>query len=1167
MLPTSWRRIPITGRFVGRDGVPIVGRLLFDSAQVVEIDANLIVPRRIFVALNTNGEIPADTSLPSTNDPDLSVTGWAYTVTEDWVGGRKPYRMFVPYDAVSISIPEAAHAVPPPELIDNRGPRGYSAYEIAVQEGFDGTVQEWLESLRGSPGQDGEDGADGIQGPPGPGGGSTMVLQPNNVSTPEDVEASGNLLANDTTTVGVLRVFEYWIAGIVGAFSAGVTTPILGVGEVTIHADGEYSFQPGLNYNGAVPLINYSVTNGSEFRVSSLVLTIQEVDDSPVAGANAAMTAVNEPVTFGILGNDFDPEGSGITLTHINGTTATVGAAISVPNGSVVRNIDNTITFTPAADFEGNSVFTYTISSGSLSSNGTINVQVGFENIPLFSPVSPILEGDYFDEANTNFGKTMMGRVGNAWDNGVNVSDATYSAGQGNFDLGQREPWLYDRATTTYILYLRTKDETILAKALEYAELYMTGVVMTYDLADFTTGGGVAGDPKYLYPIIAWWYERETGDPVYRPQAAGLYRQALASFPIAYSAGAALWTERNMNYAIQACLAQYWITGDPAARANAEAYFGTLVTMSTTTGAPLHPHSQHEGTSISTPITSPWMGAMLVDTLLQLYRTNGDEDIVAWIARYCDFIVTNGFYVNSEAPAFLGLRVPAYLAGVGITYPDAGGPYGDAEHAYDVAIMLQKGMWAKGLLEQDTSAMQTIITELLTVAVATFENWTRTTVGLPRYRLNPPRKGPWWFRHAYSKNYFAGVVPLAPISLTLPTISGNTPAGSVLTVTPGTWAGDPVPVITRQWLRSGADISGATATTYTTVEADVGETITIEETATNTGGAVTRLSAVGIVVTAAGSPVITSQPVSQTVNDGADVSFAITFTGAPTPALQWQESTDGGATFGDMSGRTTSPLALTAVEASMSGRKYRARLTNPGDTVYSNVVTLYVAVALDAIAFTPSQGAVLTQALLPPGGANFTMEALVRIDAPRIGNRRIITNRYIADRTASVGAGNNFPDYDPAVGDSQTGWTGGVIPETLTQGEWFFITLSADSNVDGGLFRGTIQDLIGGAIASQTRAKGFTGLLNHVGFEVNGGGIANEGMAISVQYVRAFNSQRTTEQLQADRTGVNASECLFWWVFEDNGSGGVTVRDASGNSRVPTLVGGTLTTGPVAPLV
>lgn len=39
--------------------------------------------------------------------------------------------------------------------------RGYSAYEIAVQHGFIGTEEEWLESLQG------EQGIQGIQGPKG----------------------------------------------------------------------------------------------------------------------------------------------------------------------------------------------------------------------------------------------------------------------------------------------------------------------------------------------------------------------------------------------------------------------------------------------------------------------------------------------------------------------------------------------------------------------------------------------------------------------------------------------------------------------------------------------------------------------------------------------------------------------------------------------------------------------------------------------------------------------------------------------------------------------------------------------------------------------------------------------------------------------------------------
>lgn len=59
------------------------------------------------------------------------------------------------------------------------GARGKSAYQVAVDNGFEGTEQEWLESLVGAPGEpgkdgingrDGRDGKDGATGPMGPAG-------------------------------------------------------------------------------------------------------------------------------------------------------------------------------------------------------------------------------------------------------------------------------------------------------------------------------------------------------------------------------------------------------------------------------------------------------------------------------------------------------------------------------------------------------------------------------------------------------------------------------------------------------------------------------------------------------------------------------------------------------------------------------------------------------------------------------------------------------------------------------------------------------------------------------------------------------------------------------------------------------------------------------------
>ena len=74
-----------------------------------------------------------------------------------------------------------------------------------------------------------------------------------------------------------------------------------------------------------------------------------------------------------------------------------------------------------------------------------------------------------------------------------------------------------------------------------------------------------------------------------------------------------------------------------------------------------------------------------------------------------------------------------------------------------------------------------------------------------------------------------------PVNTSVPTISGTAQEGQTLTVTAGTWTGSPNS-FTRQWMRSGAPIAGATAATYTLVTADVGSIVTVGETASNVGG-------------------------------------------------------------------------------------------------------------------------------------------------------------------------------------------------------------------------------------------------------------------------------------------------------------------------------------------
>ena len=103
-----------------------------------------------------------------------------------------------------------------------------------------------------------------------------------------------------------------------------------------------------------------------------------------------------------------------------------------------------------------------------------------------------------------------------------------------------------------------------------------------------------------------------------------------------------------------------------------------------------------------------------------------------------------------------------------------------------------------------------------------------------------------------------GVAVGTPANSAPPVISGGQAVGATLTASAGTWTGDPTPTITRQWLRNGVPVPGATGSTLSTAGYADGDVITLTETATNVVGAGSAGSnAIGLTAAAstAGEPV------------------------------------------------------------------------------------------------------------------------------------------------------------------------------------------------------------------------------------------------------------------------------------------------------------------------
>ncbi|TBU96311.1 hypothetical protein DNK44_03920, partial [Pseudomonas dryadis] len=180
--------------------------------------------------------------------------------------------------------------------------------------------------------------------------------------TPLIVDAANGVLGNDRDVDGDnLSVTGFSVAG--SDYLPGETADIAGVGQLTLHADGSYSFVPVADWHGSVPPVTYRISDG-EGGTDSAVLNIgvePVVDIAP----DSDVVARNGSVLTSVLGND-----------GFSNADRVISATTAPANGTLQVNADGSIRYTPDADFVGSDSYTYTVTSGGVSETTTVTLTV-----------------------------------------------------------------------------------------------------------------------------------------------------------------------------------------------------------------------------------------------------------------------------------------------------------------------------------------------------------------------------------------------------------------------------------------------------------------------------------------------------------------------------------------------------------------------------------------------------------------------------------------------------------------------------------------------------------------------------------------------------------------------------------------------------------------------
>lgn len=212
------------------------------------------------------------------------------------------------------------------------------------------------------------------------------------VSADNDAPVAGNdtFTVDEDSSSNTLDVLN----GDTDADSDALTVFAVGTpdsGGVAANGSTAIIYTPSIDFFGA-ETFTYTVGDGNGgYDTATVVVTVSNLNDAPVAVDDAYTTSVDIPLTVaapGVLDNDSDVDGDSLTAVLDNGPT----------NGTLALNVDGSFVYTPTSGFDGMASFTYRAHDGTTDSN-VVTAEIVVSKPSGYTVYLPLALKDYSSRA------------------------------------------------------------------------------------------------------------------------------------------------------------------------------------------------------------------------------------------------------------------------------------------------------------------------------------------------------------------------------------------------------------------------------------------------------------------------------------------------------------------------------------------------------------------------------------------------------------------------------------------------------------------------------------------------------------------------------------------------------------------------------------------------